>query len=156
MKTRKITFEINEKGCHNCTSHAGNKFGYPQIMINGKRMYMHRYFYEQKYGIIPESLVVRHKCDNPSCININHLEVGTQSDNLNDIIKRGRSNPSILKGSLNKNSKLKEEEVIIIKKELKKDDSNNNALNLSKRFNVSLSTINAIKEGRNWSHINVT
>ena len=41
-----------------------------------------------KFGEIPKGMVIRHKCDNPNCCNIEHLEIGTQKDNIEDMIKR--------------------------------------------------------------------
>ncbi|HIK62019.1 MAG TPA: HNH endonuclease [Planctomycetes bacterium] len=51
----------------------------------------HRIEWERVNGPIPEGLVVRHKCDNPPCINPDHLEIGTLADNNEDRRIRGRS-----------------------------------------------------------------
>lgn len=54
----------------------------------------HRLAYERHYGLIvmrlPQSSVVRHRCDNPACIEITHLTIGTQADNMRDMVSRGR------------------------------------------------------------------
>jgi hypothetical protein len=64
--------------------------GYGQFWINGKRMWAHRFFYEQKYGPIPEGLKGCHTCDNPSCCNPDHVFPGTQKDNMADAAAKGR------------------------------------------------------------------
>lgn len=53
----------------------------------------HRVSYEMINGEIPNGKVVRHKCDNPICTNPDHLEVGTQKENMLDCSARGRLNP---------------------------------------------------------------
>jgi hypothetical protein len=60
----------------------------------------------EKYGEIPKGMVIRHKCDNPACCNIEHLEIGTPLDNVNDMIERGRKAINIIRGTQNGQSKL--------------------------------------------------
>ena len=56
----------------------------------------HRVSYEMANGPIPDGLIIRHKCDNPNCVNPKHLESGTQKDNMLDASFRGRINPKSL------------------------------------------------------------
>ena len=51
----------------------------------------HRLMWMQTYGPIPRGYVVMHLCDNPKCINIEHLRLGTQSDNMFDKVAKGRT-----------------------------------------------------------------
>lgn len=86
-------------GPDGCIEYQGNRgrFGYGQARvgsrIDGTRrtVRVHRLVWEHHYGPIPEGLVVRHKCDNPPCCNIEHLEIGTQQENIQDKVERGRS-----------------------------------------------------------------
>lgn len=65
--------------------------GYGRISINGVKLYMHRTSFEVHNGRIPDGLVVRHACDNPPCVNPDHLLTGTQADNARDRDERGRN-----------------------------------------------------------------
>jgi hypothetical protein len=85
-----ITWDVDENGCFNCTSHHIAKDGYVKIRKYKRTLRLHRYIYEEMYGFIPNGLVVRHKCDNRRCINPEHLELGTYKDNNHDQVKRGR------------------------------------------------------------------
>jgi hypothetical protein len=142
-KRKEITYEIDENGCWNCISHAKNIKGYPHLIRNGKQWIMSRYIYTQIHGQIPDGMYVCHKCDNPSCINPEHLFLGTQTDNMQDMVNKGRQ----LCGSLNGNSKL----TAIEAKEIKY--SALSGVNLAKMFNVSTTQVSDIKNGKRWKHI---
>lgn len=75
---------------------AVNKGGYGITSYQGKSKMAHRLMYEIMKGEIPRTLLVLHSCDNPNCINIDHLRVGYQKDNMNDMRSRKRDN--FLKG----------------------------------------------------------
>lgn len=78
----------NKTMCWNRKVHKGNR--YSNIRINNKLEKAHRVSYLIHKGKIEKDLLVCHKCDNPSCINPDHLFLGTQLDNMNDAQSKGR------------------------------------------------------------------
>lgn len=71
---------------------AKNKQGYGHLKIKGKTYRAHRVSYELFNGKIPPGFLVMHKCDNPLCVNPNHLKLGTHKDNTQDMMEKGRDN----------------------------------------------------------------
>ena len=64
--------------------------GYGRIWVNGKPELAHRISWEIANGPIPKGMQVLHRCDNPSCVRPDHLFLGTQRDNMQDSIEKGR------------------------------------------------------------------
>lgn len=145
---KEIVLQKKENGCIECISHCKDKCGYTRIRVNGKHERLFRYIYEQKYGGIPKGMLVRHKCDNPSCVNIEHLEIGTPKDNVRDMIERGRDcfhKPNLTsRGEKNSNNKLSENQVkeIYLSKGKYKE--------FSIKFNISRTLIWRIRNKIDW------
>ena len=76
-------------GCWIWTGHA-TPGGYGVISHDGKQQYAHRVSFEFHIGKKPGELNVCHRCDVPSCVNPDHLFLGTQSDNVKDAYDKGR------------------------------------------------------------------
>lgn len=126
--------------------------GYGSIGLGGagaKQKLVHRLSYEIHKGQIPEGMVVMHKCDNPRCVNPDHLEAGTQSQNIKDAFARGRKMnlPSGVKGEACGASKLMEADVLNIR------ESKLSFSKLAAAYGVNKSTIERIKYRKTWRHI---
>lgn len=75
------------------TTYRKDRRGYGDMWFDGRLVKHHRYVYCKHHGVSLTSiatLVVRHTCDNPSCVNPKHLELGTHQDNMNDMKSRDR------------------------------------------------------------------
>lgn len=126
-------------GCWHWTGQK-NAAGYGMIWKDRKAQRAHRISYALFRGPLNADQVVCHHCDNPQCVNPDHLFKGTRLDNNRDAAKKGRT-PL---GEKHGNSKLTEAQVRLIK------HSSKSLSILAKKFGVSKTTINNIKRGRGW------
>lgn len=67
------------------------KSGYGSAYFNGKHIKAHRLSFLLHKGSVPRKMIIMHSCDNPSCVNPDHLMTGTHSENAIDSIKKGRA-----------------------------------------------------------------
>lgn len=128
----------------------GNGYGYTQFM--GRQLLAHRLAYalnEFKHPDALKGIVIRHKCDNPRCINVEHLEPGTTQDNANDKVSRNRQ----LKGEQIHQSKLTAAQVAEIRALYVPRSKDANQYQLAQRFGVSQSEISQILSAKRWAHL---
>lgn len=136
-------------GCWLWTA-AHNPNGYGFMWSGSKREYSHRLSYTLFKGPIPSGLNVLHKCDQPACVNPDHLSVGTQSENLRDMVRKGRNTKVALKGSKNPKAKLTDADIAHIRGANKRPGY---LYELAAIYGVSRSTICAIRNRRGWTHL---
>jgi len=145
--------EPDENGCINWLG-ALDKDGYGRIKPDdGKRMRTHRFAYQQNFGKIPKGMFVCHHCDNPSCVNPEHLWLGTPKENSADRDKKGRIAKNNLYGcpiNLLPNSKLSKADVLQIRKLM---GIKIKCTQIARWYGVNSSTIYAIRDRKTWYHI---
>jgi hypothetical protein len=112
------------------------------------RLPAHRVSYELHYGIDPEKKLVCHKCDNPPCVNPDHLFLGDTSDNAIDMVLKGRGADT--KGELNPQSKLTADIVLKIVEDV---SSGLSQIQAAKKYGISQCHISDILCGTRWTHI---
>jgi hypothetical protein len=118
--------------------------GYGQFIIERAKhaAYTHRASWTYTYGPIPEGVQVLHHCDNPPCVNPQHLFLGTHCDNLNDMSQKGR-----------RHTKLTEAQVIEIRTLYVHGKRGSGYSALSKKFGVTPKAVAAIVRRHFWTHI---
>ena len=141
-----------DTGCWNWTSSTRNNYG--RLIVGSrtdgtrKSVSAHRLSYETFVGTIPDGMVVCHKCDNPKCINPDHLFVGTRQDNVDDREAKNRNNHFV--GESSGRAKLSETDVVSMRRLREKGET---FQSIADRFGVAKkTTIQAVK-GETWKHI---
>lgn len=136
-----------ETGCR-IWNGSKNKRGYGRLGVDNKLVQAHRYSYELSNGKIPDGLYVTHKCDTPACIEPTHLSVGSQQDNMDEMVQRCRSLHR--KGSKNPKHTLIESDIPKIRA---LRVSGMTYQSIASIFNVQLPTIWKVTSGKTWVHV---
>ncbi len=132
-------------GCWLWTASMNGNYG--QISIGGhqgKPLLAHRASWEIAYGPIPNTMQVLHRCDNGRCVNPDHLFLGTQMDNIHDMMAKGRDG---FRGERHGAAKLTEAQVREIL------TSTETGRSIYRRTGISWKTISDIRRRVSWRHV---
>ena len=133
-----------DNGCLEWGGHR-NRWGYGKIGIGRNTTFtVHRVVWELLHGKIPCGLFVLHKCDNPPCVDPNHLFLGTAKENTLDAVRKGR----MARGERASQSKLTPDQVREIRRIYASGGIGCHTL--AKQFSVSPPSIHSIVRKKNW------
>jgi hypothetical protein len=133
---------------------ARNHKNYGQISVGPIGTGAHRMSYILSTGAaLSADQIVMHKCDNPPCVNPEHLKIGTSKDNTQDAKTKGRlknCGPKHRKGEDNSTAKLTNDEVMSIRRFL---DAGVTQVEIARMFEITQPMVSTIKLRKTWSHI---
>ena len=131
-----------QTGCWIWMACLGRK-NYGLFGFEGRLQPAHRVSYKLHKGPIPDGLLVMHSCDQPRCVNPEHLSVGTGVDNMQDCVRKGRIN----RGVQRYNAKLNDGLVREIRL------SSEPHLHVARRLGVDTALVQRVRAGRSWRHV---
>lgn len=140
-----------------CIHYTGTKLtnrGYGRYRYKGKMVLAHRVAYCEANNISLTSImnkVVRHRCDNPQCINPEHLELGTQADNIKDMNDRKRQRN--VHGEESPHAKITDDIVRSIRRTFIKGSRSFGYSALGRKYNISDVMVAHIIHKRQWKHV---
>lgn len=138
-------YEKTESGCWVWTRGRHGK-GYGLFHVPGKTIQKtHRVSWEMHNGEIPDGLHVLHRCDNPPCVNPEHLFLGTNQDNVDDKVAKGRLR--VQRGSSSGVARLTEDQVVAIRADGRFQRE------IAETYGIAQTTVSAIKRRQNWAHL---
>ena len=123
-------------GCRNWWGYR-TQAGYGQLSIGNTRYIVSRLMWIASKGVIENNLHVLHRCDNPACINIEHLFLGTPADNSKDKVAKGRASGGVAEHTM---------PMFDIPTMLKIKAEKDTNRNIAKGYNCSEHTIGRIKK----------
>lgn len=138
---------VLENGCHEWLG-ARNRRGYGNINVDGKSLKAHRVAWELYLGTIPDGLCVLHKCDNPPCINPEHLFLGTRQDNIDDMFSKGRGHKAF--GAGTNKTKLRDADIERIREACLFGAMQ---IHIAALYDTTQGTIGKIVRRETWKHV---
>ena len=135
-----------------CWEWTGAKFrdGYGNFWTGDNMISAHRFSYQLVKGSIPDGMFICHHCDNPGCVRVDHLFMGTPSDNIQDALIKGRLVFPDNHGEKSGHSKLMENDVYEIRR-LHSLGIKQNLL--AKLWRIGKPQVNRIVNRKHWRHI---
>lgn len=140
----KVAVALRDTQCWNWRAHVASD-GYGKFRTEGETFQAHRIAWRIANGTDPGNSLVRHKCDNRMCCNPLHLELGSQIDNMADMVVRGRS----ARGEANGRATLTAADVAEIKARITAGEPNTH---IARDYPITHSMVSRIKHGLAWTH----
>lgn len=130
----------------------------------GKNQGSHRFSWRIHFGEIPDGLSVLHKCDNPLCVNPDHLFLGTQQENLRDMVNKNRQASGddngarkrielMPRGVKHGMAVLDDWTVRYIRERYRPNDPSNNIKAIALDLGVGKTTVRCVVARRTWKHV---
>ena len=139
---------VSESGCVIWMG-AVNEHGYGTLSAGGLKFRAHRFAWMIENGFLASENFLLHSCDVPCCVSLEHLRIGTQSENIKESWARGRKNTKFARGEFQGSSVLTEGDVIRIR-QLSEHMSK---AEISRMFGVTRSNISSICHRKSWAHV---
>lgn len=146
MDRLREVFEANTLRASGCWEWQGvrSSRGYGRISADGHDYYAHRVAYSLHVGPIARGLCVCHHCDNRGCVNPAHLFIGTHTDNMRDMARKGRSGRRDNAGERNGRAKLTAEQAALIRIDRRR------TVEVAAEYGISDTAVRCIRAGRLW------
>lgn len=144
---RMVRVPSNIEDCWIWTGTLSRRYGHFTV-TSGVTEKAHRWIYELVVGPIDDGLLLRHKCDHPSCVNPVHLEPGTPKDNIQDCVVRGRK--ADRRGQKHPLVRLSDDDVRQIRKLASIGQSQKGIAGI---YGISRSHVGRIVTRKGWRHI---
>lgn len=135
-----------------CWLWAGRKMrnGYGQVIVAGKNVLTHRRMWQLAFGPIPEGLFVCHRCDVRNCIAPHHLFLGTNLENMHDMIAKGRDRKRPLHGEAAPLSEMTDAQVVAARSCV---DGGMTVTSVARLLGVGRSAVSLAITGRHYAHL---
>lgn len=152
QRIERIGWEVAENECW-IYNGPRRRWGYTCVYIAGRgTLAAHRVSYEVYVGPIPDGLILMHSCDNPPCINPKHLRPGTNHENTQDMLAKGRHRTAPhARGRRRNTGKLTPEQVLEIRR--LHDVLGVSRAELMHQFGISRSQVGKVVTRFQWKDI---
>lgn len=134
-----------ESGCWEWPGRYGGGRRRPTTSVGNRPIMLNRFVWETYRGKIPEGMNVLHTCDNPKCVNPEHLWLGTQQDNIHDMMEKGRGQKGL------RRPKLTPADVVMMKERFNAGGCTYRGL--AREYGVDVRWMRRIMQGEKWKGV---